>query len=378
MWFEDLLTHLVWFSVDRVSPAGSLTPDAFLVADVEPARYYHWSVATGGDTDGDGAGDLAVTFVQGDGASEIHVVPGPLEPFQWIDDETRVVTGPAAAMVGYDISFAPDWDGDGRDELLADTRAYPGAVFLLDTAAIAEGTAGYDDTLLEGNDDTQVGTFVRGGGDYDADGRDDVLVGTPDSILLVTGGDAWPRSPDDVTVQVGLYAYDGRSLGDTDGDGYEDLGVRSESIAGAGDSMAAVFRGPLTGPVAVEEASLVLRAPEGEFWFSDPPVISELGDVDADGRADWLFGGSQVEGAQPIDPAQYRVHLVHGGLCGTMVLDETMPHIASPTHGDSFGSALVPMGDLDDDGLPDFAVGSTGTLVGDTLYDVLVFGGAVF
>ncbi|MFQ5748137.1 MAG: FG-GAP repeat domain-containing protein [Planctomycetota bacterium] len=136
-------------------------------------------------------------------------------------------------------------------------------------------------------------------------------------------------------------------IGDVDGDGVDDFAF--------GNSNAPVNGQSNVGKVAVYsgKTGLNLYTVEGLFFFGGfGSSLAAVGDVNGDGRPDFVVGqlGTLNENAYMINGAD-----------GTFLFN-----VRGPTNlGDiEFGYSAAPAGDLDGDGIPDFAVGThSGKLV---------------
>jgi hypothetical protein len=137
------------------------------------------------------------------------------------------------------------------------------------------------------------------------------------------------------------------ALGDLQGDGYADFAVADPW------STVSVYFG---GPAASADPVAVLRRPptlddavsgRGFGW-----AVAGLGDIEGDGLGELAIGAFAAEGNDGA------VYLYSATPDGGVELVETL---AAPEPGADFGSGLLALGDVDGDGLSDFAVhdGST-------------------
>ncbi|TAH35794.1 MAG: hypothetical protein EYC70_12265 [Planctomycetota bacterium] len=152
-----------------------------------------------------------------------------------------------------------------------------------------------------------------------------------------------------------LYEYDGLSihdqlgyavggLGDVDADGYADFGVSTVPLSpplGSGISRVDVYSG-------VDGASLRVHPPtRPEDNFGQ--VVQGIGDVDGDGRDDYLIGAPFADGAFPSSG----IVTVYSGATGTPLYT-----VSGEASWDNFGLTAGAAGDVDADGTGDFIVGA--------------------
>jgi len=242
-------------------------------------------------------------------------------------------------------------------------------------------------------------------GDWNADGRDDLVIGYPQGDFVAPDGGGlwlWEGSPTGMrsvprpfgpAVEAGDQLGAALAVGDLDGDGIDDLaasapGKRVDGRLGAGRVYVIPGRrdaGPIVGPELVFDRSL--EEVEGE------PIAREglgsalaLTDLDGDGRDDLVVGVPEAEvdgmraagalllayGAAPDDGGNMQADrfasLVRGagGLPG------------EPERNGRFGAVLV-AADLDGDGFGDLVAGAPDATVGGarTAGDAVVVHGGV-
>ena len=240
--------------------------DAKLVSE-GLGNYAARSVSGAGDVDADGHDDLIVGDEGGTDAGAAYLVLGPVTGTLDLPSEAdaELVGEEAQDGAGVAVSGAGDVDGDGHDDLLV------GAI---------------------GNDE--------GGGVYSDAGAAYVVLGPVTGTLALSLADAKLMGED-------RSDYAGISVsgaGDIDADGHDDLLVGSQYGA---DADAHLVLGPVTGTLDLSLADARFVSERGEDWASE---VSGAGDVDGDGRADIMIGASgNDEGGDRAGAA----YLIYGG-----------------------------------------------------------------
>lgn len=132
------------------------------------------ALATVGDLDGDGHGDIAAG-APGDGSEETPG-GGALHLFSAAtgDRIARIPGERIGGQFGAALAPAGDPDGDGRPDLLVGAPGAPGEAWVLSPGA---GRRLRHLPGPEGSAD--FGAVVAGGGDVDGDGQPDLMVGAP-------------------------------------------------------------------------------------------------------------------------------------------------------------------------------------------------------
>lgn len=118
-------------------------------------------------------------------------------------------------------------------------------------------------------------------------------------------------------------------------------------------------------PTLGQRLLYVLNDPEPDFGFGG--VVSPIGDVDGDGVNDIAVASPYKDTNGTIGQGQVSVF---SGAQGTWL--HTINDPRSPFMNAHFGSAIAGLGDIDGDGLSDYAVGAHGSSTG----DVFVFSGS--
>ncbi len=211
-------------------------------------------VASLGDVDGDGVGDLAVggySYPDNDAFGGVFVFQGPLSGALSIDAADATLTGEQEdGQAGWDLAAAGDVDGDGHADLVtgapeADGDGTEAGVGYVVFGPMADISLADADVRIAGTEDrANLGYSVAGGGDADNDGRADVAFG---SVVADADGT-------DAGAAFLFYAPTAGSYQDADADLHL-LGATARDEAGASLS----FVGNLDGDCCDE---LAIGAPE--------------------------------------------------------------------------------------------------------------------
>jgi len=182
-------TSYVWFGPigGRLDPSNA---DAKLVGEVE-IDYAGSSTASAGDVDADGLQDILIGAPYndegGDSAGAAYLVHGGVTGTLWLGDaEAKLVGENALDQAGSSVSGAGDVDADGHDDLLVGSAgnnaggSFAGAAYLVRGPVSGSFDLWRADLKLVGAHARDLaGWAVSDAGDLDADGRADVLVGAP-------------------------------------------------------------------------------------------------------------------------------------------------------------------------------------------------------
>ncbi|HKB15244.1 MAG TPA: VCBS repeat-containing protein, partial [Planctomycetota bacterium] len=248
-----------------------------------------------GDTNADGVADLLVAapisarggFQQAGWAALLSGASGAV---LWSVSGTEV-----EEMLGETIGAVGDVDGDGSPDVAIGGSHAPGNLQNVGRIRVHSGASG---ALLQEWNGTgfgdSFGVSVAGIGDLDADGFDDIVVGT-------------------------LGSYGPGPIG------------RVQIFSGSSGSVLLTVTGTLS-------------------WQGFGSAVAGVGDVSGDGVPDFVVG---VPGASPGATPQAGEARVYSGSTGAL-----LSTFAGSGPGDEFGGALASPGDLDADAVPDLLVGA--------------------
>ncbi len=354
------------------------------------------------DIDGDGFGDASdcrcgpdATYTVADGGdcddSTESVSPAVTDRCEnGVDDNCDGVDAPcslaasvasiegqdAGDLAGAAMAAAGDLNGDGWDDLIigAPGNSYSGvnggAAYIVagpigGPVDLAVATA----FLYAAYGGDGAGSAVAGGGDLDADGVNDVLVGAPDAdwfdrnagtVAIVLGPFAGSVSLASADASInGESGYDhvgtALSLGsDLDADGKAEIIAGAPGNDGGGTEAGAVyiFEKRLAGIVSAETAGAILTGDAGQRFGS---ALIAGGDLDGDGLDDLVVGAPNADGDVPDAGAAY---VFFGPLTGALTTASAGGVWRGEALDDMAGAALGYAGDTNGDGLGDIAIGA--------------------
>jgi len=371
--------------------------DASFLGELEEANAGR-SVSGAGDVNGDGYDDLLITAPldneAGNFSGQTYLLFGG--PAGWAPDS--VLSNADASFLGegalqesgYCSSGGGDVNGDGFDDFMVsaiwngDSDVNAGQVYLI----MGKPTGWSQDTSLADADasflgesaDDLLGRSISIGGDVNADGYDDLLIGSDQNdengtiagqaYLFFGQAAGWTM---DMSVASADASFLGEGIadcagwkvaigGDPNGDGYDDLLVsaykNSENGLYAGQ-VYLKFGSPsgwaMDSPLSAADASFIGEAITDYAGWE----IAFLGDVDGDTYDDFAIASRYSNSSPSTDGST--VYIVFGGPTGWAMdtsLGQSSASFISETDDVLSGfRGVSAAGDINDDGLDDLIVG---------------------
>jgi len=356
--------HVYWGSLAGVPS----TPSQTLAAPASATGPFGARVDCAGDVDGDGFVDVLVADQDSASGGTNHAYLFPGGPQGLASAPSATLSGSSDLGFAFSRVFAAgDVNGDGYADVIIAGGGLNGG---LEGAFIyLGGPTGLGTTpafTLTGSNADGFGTEAVGAGDINGDGYGDVVVSAPQysnglgQLFVYLGGPGGISATASATL-TGTDAGGGlgvslASAGDVNGDGYADLLVGGTGVNNYA-GRGYVFLGGAAGLAATPASTL--KGPDTSLAMFAANIAGGA-DLNADGYADVVFG---TVSSSDQDVGHAYVYL--GGSTGV-----TLARVLDGPDGPYglFGVGLSLPGDVDGDGYADLAAAApqTGVYVGTT------------
>jgi hypothetical protein len=364
-------------------------------AELGHSYHFGWSLTPLGDLDQDGRIDLGIG-APGYGFDvgalfAVRLAPGgvALGEERLGGVETGVVSG---QHYGRGVTGLGDLGGDGTQEVFVGIPGFDQTMLRMlsvDVDGAVVASRNVHPTTIHSVE--RFGCALAPVGDLDGDGISELVVGASrgrsgDGPAHPVTGEIWILFLDaqgDIRftreIDGRAAAFQGRldtndlfgewvtSLGDFDGDGIPDLAIGAPGDDDGGSNSGAVYLAFLQADGRVREATKISRTGGGLGGLAAGDgfgaSVTALGDLDGNGTIDLAVGAPGAD--LPYLPDSGVVWILFLEADGSVLRRLRIGtwrsgFDAALRAGDGFGEALVTLGDLDGDGLPEVAVGAPG------------------
>jgi hypothetical protein len=379
------LDDRIQITVDVASAAYPVTIDP-IVANGTPQnpnkvleinQSYMWlgfSVSSAGDVNGDGYSDVIVgapNYDKGqDNEGGAFVYKG--DPSGLTLTAVTFESNQANAKMGYSVSSAGDFNGDGFSDVLVGIPYYDKDAIDEGRANLYLGSSTFFNSAITayGLNNSQGGSLmgisVATAGDINGDGFSDIIIGCPQASIgeskegtvryYLGNASGAPKALN--TLQINQanaqFGYSLAPAGDVDADGFSDIivGARWYTNGQGQDAEGAAFiyrgsgNGQLIGPVVIEGNQL--NAAMGN-------KVSSAGDVDGDGYSDVLISAYLFDSGIMKDNGIVNLYL--GSSTGISAQQQPARTFYG-NDNDHMGSSIACAGDVNGDGYSDILLGA--------------------
>ena len=338
--------------------------------------YFGWSAAGAGDVNSDGFDDIIVGASRySNGQNQEGQVllfrggPGGIETAPaW-----RIESNQAGAMLGSSVASAGDVNGDGFGDVIVGASSYSNQQTQEGKAWIylgaANGLATTATWTQEANqNNANYGTSVAGVGDVNRDGYGDVVVAAPNydngqtdegKVYLYRGSASgmqsttWSPEGDQAGA---LFGSTVAPAGDVNGDGCADVIVAARAYdvpisTGAtiidGGRVQVYYGSNATGSQGLDSVGWMVEGSTTQA--ATGAGVGSAGDVNGDGYADVVVGAPSL-----LNNTDGAVYLYYGSATGLNVFSAW----SVAATGVRFGATATGVGDVNGDGFSDIMIGS--------------------
>ena len=250
---------------------------------------------------------------------------------------------------GASVSAAGNVNGDAYDDVIVGSPGYTGVLQLEGLVEVGYGSPSGPGAFWIYRSNIEIGLLgvsVSGGGDFNNDGYDDVIVGAVNTQAMAFYGSATGLGAPGWTAPSGSSPV--AVVGDVDNDSYDDVVIGVPDLPDAGGAL--LYRGSASGLSTTPDA----WNPAGETAGAGFGVaVAGAGDVNNDGYADVVVGapnGGNVESLEGL------VYVFLGSAAGLSATPHRVLEVNQASA--SFGLSVASAGDVNNDGYDDVIVGA--------------------
>jgi hypothetical protein len=354
------------------SSAGLSTNPAVVLEIDQAEAYFGWSVASAGDVNGDGFGDVVVgayLYDNGEtdeGAAFVYLGSGSgLSPTA----SSILESNQAYAYMGISVASAGDVNGDGFGDIVMGASLYDngetdeGVAFVY--LGSSTGLSSTASSTLECNQAlAYLGHSVASAGDINGDGFGDIIVGAfsynngesdEGAAFVYLGSESGLSTTASVILESNqANSYLGKSVasaGDVNGDGFGDLVVGAPDYTNGESEEGAAFVYLGSGSGLATTAGWQVESEQDYAYFGTS--VASAGDVNGDGFADVIVGSPYYDNGETEEGAAF-VYIGSATGLSTTAITTLESNQENATLGGSVSSA----GDVNGDGFGDVIVGA--------------------
>ncbi len=354
------------------SASGLAGSSAWTAESNQASAHFGWSVATAGDVNGDGYADVIVGAhdYDNDQADEgraylyLGSSTGLAASPAWTGESDQ-----GSVSFGHCVATAGDVNGDGYGDVIVGAPYYnsrlvgEGRVYVY--AGSAAGLASSPAWTAEGGQfQAFFGRSVATAGDVNRDGYSDIIIGAEEydngqlgegrayvylgSATGLAASPAWSAEGNQANANFG---HSVASAGDVNGDGYSDVivGAWLYDNDQSGEGRAYVYLGTAAGPAA--SAAWTAESHQTGSYFAGS--VATAGDVNGDGYADVIVGASSYDN---VEADEGRAYVYLGSASGLAASPAWTAESNQATA--NFGWSVASAGDVNGDGYSDIIVGA--------------------
>ncbi|MBO9616709.1 MAG: FG-GAP repeat protein [Dyadobacter sp.] len=348
---------------------GIGTKDAGVITNSKTGAQMGLSVASAGDVNGDGYGDVIIGapyFDDGQSSEGVaFVYHGSVTGLTTNVYNSKLQKDQVNSYFGGSVAGPGDINGDGYDDVLVGAKEYTngqsneGVVFFYPGSASGIDQNAAPFICQADKADADYGFSVAGAGDVNRDGYADIIIGAPTYIaqgvaVVYLGGMNGPGNPTFLTGFTNTHFGEAvSSAGDVNGDGYSDVivGAWGAAIGEQGEGSAYIYHGSSAGVDATYEKRLEGNQIDANFGYS----VASAGDVNGDGLGDVIVGARYYDNNEANEGA---AKVYYGTLGGINDVSPAPTLLESNVAGAYFGSSVSSAGDVNGDGYSDVIIGA--------------------